>query len=263
MQLSLAEAASERLRAHAANLTRDPARTCDRATLARELADAGLPVWESLLAFEERFGGLPWGHAWYGVHWMCVDTFWKRARTVEVDDHLRYDPPEGPTRPLVWAGLADLDTTMYLDEDGACYQMTLSERAVAISTSFDVWLERLALWKELAGAVDPCIILESTDARVLDGLPRVDEASDAFCARHWDGQILAIAVAAGRSVDVGHIRLYGRDLDELGRRALRAGVPAAVVGWPNERTYDLGRKLGLPVRTTYGGESPAYAEYVT
>jgi len=270
--------ASPRLRRWAASeLGRDPAATCSTDELTRLLARAGIPAWPSLLALEERFGGMRVGRATFGLYaWLrgdrplCTSGGMARMSPAGALWDEAEDRDLGAGDPGSWIVLVqdiDLDTGFYAGEDGLLFLvMSPNGKAYPVASRVELFLEKKALGAEMVAARrasdtgDFFIEVASEVGAALaadTGVPDVPEASDAVSRFWWDGELAIHDGVRFGEPTLRSTRIDSGALDRVSAAAARAhqlaGGAVRVIGWPNAHTYEFARALAsdrsLPVET--------------
>lgn len=168
-------------------VVRDPAKTCDAQTLRRVLEERGLPVYQSVLQFEERCGGVHGSgdRAGYMGTFAVLPLFdvrWSRSP----GEHVQHD------RVMSYQGRLLLPIThgcvseYWMDENGVIYFVDEDVDECSPDTvSYVHFLEQWALWnnKERLGAACQRFVIKrsvgSAIANALD-LPCHLRASDGY-----------------------------------------------------------------------------------
>ena len=125
------------------NLFRDSSRTCSPAELARILQERGLPVFESILEFEQKWGGVPvapdkGGHYGTFASLPFYDSPWGRMRAEDLPAH------DG--RPLLPITIGNT-SSFWMDREGVIYFVDLDVgECFPDASSSVVFFEQGALW---------------------------------------------------------------------------------------------------------------------
>lgn len=241
--------------------------------------------WTALFEFQNRFGGLATSTApphGLGIAWWLRDPKWFARAVDRANRRLKTwdEKRDARVRSDVhgrWLGMirfVDLDFADAMDEDGRIFHTdNLSSRAYPVARDAEHWLEKWALRAEISAArplsTGDCFI--EVDRWIGEALareasiPLVAEATDDMTRNYWDGTVAIEEGPTFGEPKTRSTRVQSADFDRVSAIALLAWPhlrgrdrEIRVIGWPNEHTYGLQRrlaaehpKLRFVVRTTY------------